>query len=145
MWVDMFPKIPGSVIPPPLDVSPRKPEKYVLRIVVRNTSDVLLDDRCAVTGETMSDIYVKGYKTTQIIIMICDYAFYDCRWLTGSDDIQTTDTHYRCMDGDGMFNWRLVYPFEYLVTEKKMVTHVKVGTLKICVCDTGHVCIGAFL
>ena len=85
MWVDMFPKIPGSVIPPPLDVSPRKPEKYVLRIVVRNTSDVLLDDRCAVTGETMSDIYVKGYKTTQIIIMICDYAFYDCRWL-----LQTT-------------------------------------------------------
>lgn len=60
MWVDLFPKIPGAVIPPPLDVCPRKPEKYVLRIVVWNTNDVLLDERCVATGETMSDIYVKG-------------------------------------------------------------------------------------
>lgn len=71
---------------------------------------------------------------------------HDCRWLTGSDDIQQTDTHYRCMDGDGMFNWRLVYPFEYLVTEKKMVTHVKVGAL---LCSLREYClvllVGAFL
>lgn len=61
LWVDLFPKTPGCLIPPPLDIAPRKPEKYVLRVVIWNTSDVLLDERCAVTGETMSDIYVKGW------------------------------------------------------------------------------------
>lgn len=60
MWVDIFPKLPGCVLPPPLDISPRKPEKFELRIVIWNTSDVLLDDRSAITGEDMSDIYVKG-------------------------------------------------------------------------------------
>ena len=48
------------------------------------------------------------------------------RWLTGSDDIQKTDVHYRSMDGDGMFNWRFVFPFDYIKAEKKMVVKVKV-------------------
>ena len=58
MWVDMFPK--SHAIPPPIDVSPRKPERYVLRIVVWNTKDVVLDEVSVVTGEAMSDIYVKA-------------------------------------------------------------------------------------
>ena len=58
MWVDIFPK--DTNIPNPVDVSLRKPEKYVLRIVVWNTSDVVLDEISIVTGEAMSDIYVKG-------------------------------------------------------------------------------------
>ena len=58
MWVDMFPK--DSNIPPPIDIAPRKPEKYVLRIVVWNTKDVILDEISIATGEAMSDIYVKG-------------------------------------------------------------------------------------
>lgn len=59
MWVDIFPKT-GANIPPPIDISPRKPEKYYLRIVVWNTKDVLLDEVSVATGEAMSDIYVKG-------------------------------------------------------------------------------------
>ena len=43
-----------------VDISPRKPEKYVLRIVVWNTKDVILDEVSVVTGEAMSDIYVKA-------------------------------------------------------------------------------------
>ena len=58
MWVDMFKKV--DAVPPPVDVSPRKPEKYVLRIVVWNTKDVVLDEVSVATGEAMSDIYVKG-------------------------------------------------------------------------------------
>ena len=59
MWVDIFPKT-GANLPPPIDISPRKPEKYYLRIVVWNTKDVLLDEVSVATGEAMSDIYVKG-------------------------------------------------------------------------------------
>ena len=58
MWVDIFKKKNG--VPPPIDVSPRKPEKYLLRIVVWNTKDVALDEVSLVTREAMSDIYVKG-------------------------------------------------------------------------------------
>lgn len=58
MWVDMFRK--ADAVPPPVDISPRKAEKYALRIVVWNTKDVVLDEVSVATGEAMSDIYVKG-------------------------------------------------------------------------------------
>ena len=58
MWVDMFEKSGG--VPSPVDVSPRKPEKYVLRVVVWNTRDVQTDEVSRITGEAMSDIFVKG-------------------------------------------------------------------------------------
>ena len=58
MWVDVFRK--DFNIPDPVDISPRKPEKYVLRLVVWNTKDVVLDEVSVATGEAMSDIYLKA-------------------------------------------------------------------------------------
>uniref|UniRef100_UPI003AADEC2C fer-1-like protein 6 n=1 Tax=Centroberyx gerrardi TaxID=166262 RepID=UPI003AADEC2C len=99
MWVDMFPMDlphPG----PSVDISPRKPKGYELRIIIWNTEDVILEDSNFLTGQQSSDIYVKG-------------------WLKGfEDDRQETDVHYNSLTGEGNFNWRFVFPFSYLPAEK---------------------------
>ncbi|XP_046836781.1 otoferlin isoform X1 [Vespa crabro] len=105
MWVDMFPMdmpSPGS----PIDISPRKPKSYELRVIIWNTDDVVLEDDAFFTGEKMSDIYVKG-------------------WLKGPEDCQSTDIHYRSLTGEGNFNWRFIFPFDYLVAEEKIVINRK--------------------
>ena len=91
MWVDMFPMdmpAPG----PAVDISPRKPKKYEMRIIIWNTDEVICEDDDVFTGEKMSDIYVKG-------------------WINGlDDDKQETDIHYRSLTGEGNFNWRFIFP-----------------------------------
>ncbi|XP_052746509.1 otoferlin [Bicyclus anynana] len=105
MWVDMFPKDatgPGRRV----DISARKPKSFELRVVICNTEDVILEDDEFFTGEKMSDIYVKG-------------------WLKGPDDCQCTDIHYRSLTGEGNFNWRFIFPFNYLEAEERIVTSRK--------------------
>ncbi|KAJ8355679.1 hypothetical protein SKAU_G00184730 [Synaphobranchus kaupii] len=106
MWVDMFPMdmpAPG----PAIDIAPRKPKSYELRVIIWNTDEVVLEDDAFMTGEKMSDIYVRG-------------------WLKGQqEDKQDTDVHYHSLTGEGNFNWRFVFPFDYLVAEEKIVISKK--------------------
>ncbi|XP_039569291.1 otoferlin, partial [Passer montanus] len=106
MWVDMFPMdmpAPG----PAIDISPRKPKKYELRVIVWNTDEVILEDDDYFTGEKSSDIFVRG-------------------WLKGQqEDKQDTDVHYHSLTGEGNFNWRYIFPFDYLMAEEKIVISKK--------------------
>lgn len=43
------------------------------------------------------------------------------RWVKGPDDCQSTDIHYRSLTGEGNFNWRFIYPFDYLEAEERIV------------------------
>uniref|UniRef100_A0A7M4E4R5 Otoferlin n=1 Tax=Crocodylus porosus TaxID=8502 RepID=A0A7M4E4R5_CROPO len=106
MWVDMFPMdmpAPGTAV----DISPRKPKKYELRVIVWNTDEVVLEDDDYFTGEKSSDIFVRG-------------------WLKGQqEDKQDTDVHYHSLTGEGNFNWRYIFPFDYLMAEEKIVISKK--------------------
>ncbi|XP_055458302.1 fer-1-like protein 4 [Psammomys obesus] len=107
MWIDIFPSdVPA---PPPVDIKPRQPISYELRVVIWNTDDVVLDDVNPLTGEMSSDIYVKS-------------------WVKGLEhDRQETDVHFNSLTGEGNFNWRFVFRFDYLPTEREVSVRRKPG------------------
>ncbi|XP_004746599.2 fer-1-like protein 4 [Mustela putorius furo] len=107
MWIDIFPRdVPA---PPPVDIKPRQPISYELRVIIWNTEDVVLDDVNPLTGELSSDIYVKS-------------------WVKGLEhDKQETDVHFNSLTGEGNFNWRFVFRFDYLPTEREVSVRRRPG------------------
>ncbi|CAF3824596.1 unnamed protein product [Rotaria sordida] len=106
MWLDFFPmsRSPSNAM---IDITPPKPTSYQLRIIIWNTTDVELDDQNFLTGEKTSDIYVTA-------------------WILGERvDAQQTDIHYRSLTGEGNFNWRFLFDFDYLDIEEKIVFQAK--------------------
>lgn len=44
---------------------------------------------------------------------------------------QKTDVHYRSLGGEGNFNWRFVFPFDYLPAEQVCTVSKKVSVLPV--------------
>jgi len=99
----------GLILKDPVTILPRQPSKYELRVVIWNTTDVVLQEQ-SILGEKMSDIFVKA-------------------WIVGIGKEQNTTVHERSLDGNGSFNYRMVFPFEYLPIDKKIVIKEKVHRL----------------
>ncbi|KAB1262325.1 Fer-1-like protein 4 [Camelus dromedarius] len=116
MWIDIFPRdVPA---PPPVDIKPRQPISYELRVIIWNTEDVVLDDVNPLTGETSSDIYVK--RPLMVPGAGC--------WMKGLEhDKQETDVHFNSLTGEGNFNWRFVFHFDYLPTEREVSVRRRSG------------------
>uniref|UniRef100_A0A8C3BG41 Otoferlin n=1 Tax=Cairina moschata TaxID=8855 RepID=A0A8C3BG41_CAIMO len=91
----------------PVSTTARQEGGYELRVIVWNTDEVILEDDDYFTGEKSSDIFVRG-------------------WLKGQqEDKQDTDVHYHSLTGEGNFNWRYIFPFDYLTAEEKIVISKK--------------------
>uniref|UniRef100_A0AAR5QBP0 C2 domain-containing protein n=1 Tax=Dendroctonus ponderosae TaxID=77166 RepID=A0AAR5QBP0_DENPD len=101
LWIDMFPRL-DCPVPDKINITPRKPVSYELRVIIWNTEDIILSEDDFFSGEKKSDIYVKG-------------------WLDQPQNTQFTDVHYRSLTGEGNFNWRFIFKFDYMATENKLV------------------------
>eukprot|EP01113_Clastostelium_recurvatum_P029777 TRINITY_DN359_c0_g1_i2.p1 TRINITY_DN359_c0_g1~~TRINITY_DN359_c0_g1_i2.p1 ORF type:complete len:700 (+),score=238.67 TRINITY_DN359_c0_g1_i2:262-2100(+) len=83
MWLDILtPEQAAST--PPVPIGPPVQKQYELRVVIWNTKDTAFRDK------SMSDIFITAYPEGL--------------------KSQNTDTHYRSENGEGMFNWRMVWP-----------------------------------
>ncbi|VBB28074.1 unnamed protein product, partial [Acanthocheilonema viteae] len=103
MFVDLFPHVVGP-IPPPLNISPRRPHAFQLRVAAWSVRNVILTKRTM--GKPAADIYLKVF-------------------LNGSSKKEKTDVHYRSLDGYGSFNWRFVLDFDFDIWEKKIAIYIK--------------------
>lgn len=74
--VDIFPVELGPP-GPCFDMSPRRPKQYELRVIVWNTYDVKLDET-SITGERMSDIYVKVRFSFDLMNVSADKVKINC-------------------------------------------------------------------
>ncbi|KAG9353405.1 hypothetical protein JZ751_018000 [Albula glossodonta] len=102
---------------------------YELRVIIWNTDDVVLDDVNPFTGEPSSDIYIKGKhnSTDPNGCCLCRCSVFG--WIKGLDgEKQETDVHFNSLTGEGNFNWRFVFHFDYLPTEKE-ITYKKKESL----------------
>ncbi|XP_037550766.1 otoferlin [Nematolebias whitei] len=103
------------------DVEATFPMDSTLTVSIYDWDLVGTDD---LIGETKLDLENRFYSKHRATCGIaCNYAMY---WLKGQqEDKQDTDVHYHSITGEGNFNWRFVYPFDYLMAEEKIVISKK--------------------
>lgn len=65
MFVDIFPDPEKNPPGPPVNVATRRAKDYFLRVIIWNTTEVPPSDK-SITGEEMSDLYLKGSNESQI-------------------------------------------------------------------------------
>ena len=83
-WVDIVPKKQMQKYKI-WSVNPRPPAEFEARLIIWHTDDVACEDY-----EGTSDIYIKA-------------------WVNNMEP-KETDTHFRCQNGNGSFNWRMKFP-----------------------------------
>jgi hypothetical protein len=77
-----------DVRPKTWDISMKPPSQLEVRVCVLNCEDIPLG------GEGIIDAYFRCFFDT-------------------SEDVQETDTHFRCSDGKPDFEYRLIYGIKY--------------------------------
>ena len=82
LWLEMHPL---NAVPEPLDISEKPPAEFEARLIIWQTSGVADHD-----VEGTSDLYIRAF--------------------VNENKPKETDTHYRCQNGKGQFNWRLLFP-----------------------------------
>lgn len=71
-----------------------------------------------------------------IHVMFCFQCFVD-----GNDSHQSTDTHWRCSNGKGSWNWRLKIPLELPVKTRelgRLRIEVNLSIVMLFGCDCPH-------
>ncbi|CAG9312955.1 unnamed protein product [Blepharisma stoltei] len=82
LWVELY---SSTEAPPKRELLPRPPAEFEVRLIIWETRGVKSYDT-----EGTSDLFVRA-------------------WINNCDP-KETDTHYRCQNGKGQFNWRLKFP-----------------------------------
>ncbi|RVE52196.1 hypothetical protein evm_003115 [Chilo suppressalis] len=104
MWVDIFPLDTELYVPPPIDITPRKAVSYELRLIIWGVQKLKLED--SIASKKYPDIFVRA-------------------WIGSTSQAQDTDIHCRCTNGEGSFNWRMIFDFQYQHVERKIVVKEK--------------------
>ncbi|CRK86165.1 CLUMA_CG000233, isoform A [Clunio marinus] len=104
MWAEVF-NLNEKNITQPVDITPIPPHAYELRVIVWGAKNIILQER-NLFRTRMSDIYIKA-------------------WLDDIKKTQYTDIHYRSINGEALFNWRMIFRFKYSIGEDMMIISKK--------------------
>ena len=97
LWVEIFDK-KDSINMTPWQIKPEPISKVELRLVIWETEDMRMMDT-----EDTSDIYVTAFMDKK--------------------NKQSTDVHYRCQNGCGSFNWRIVFQLDVPSINNRLTLH----------------------
>lgn len=93
-------------------------KEYVAIIIILCRIGLIL-----LTSNTWNEIY--SWNVCVSLNLEIKYVLYFHRWITDSAEHQCTDVHYNSLSGEGNFNWRFVFPFQYLFVEDKIMVKKK--------------------